>query len=325
MSKFKVDITYANKIDNFEDFFKTNIYTQRKPVVIKGLNVGVATEKWDVSYLSENVKKAPVQIHVCPVPEMDFINKNFLYKTINFDDFLAKAENKVQSNFFICSEEKYYLRSLGEDIRNDAADIRKQFPKLSQDLIIPNLFDESSFFSSIFRISSSGLKLWTHYDVMDNILLQIKGTKKVVFFSPKDALNLYLNGDKSEIIDIKNTDYEKYPKFKCVNRYSCKIYPGDVLFIPALWFHNVTAIDFSISVNVFWKHLNDKMYNKKDIYGNKDLVPAEKAMQSFDKIIKLLEELPIDYKDFYMKRLILKADKAINKWRLDEQVKLNKV
>ena len=318
MAKLKVDIVDVDGIDNFPEFFQSHIYLQRKPTIIKGLNIGDAVEKWSGQYLSESVKNIPVQIHVCPVPALDFLNKNFLYKTIHFDDFLARAEKEVQTDFFISPEEKYYLRSLGEDIRNDPADINKQFPNLSNDLVIPNLFDKERFFSSIFRISSSGMKLWTHYDVMDNMLIQIKGEKEVVFFSPKDALNLYLNGDKSEIIDIENTDFEKFPKFKTVDRYSCKICPGDVLFIPALWFHNVTALNFCVSVNVFWKHLSDKMYNKKDIYGNKDLVPAEKGMQSFDKILKLLEELPSDYKDFYARRLIIKTEKAIEKWNLAE-------
>jgi hypothetical protein len=29
---------------------------------------------------------------------------------------------------------------------------------------------------------------------------------------------------------------------------------------------------FSISVNVFWKHLDASFYGHKDVYGNKDLV-----------------------------------------------------
>ena len=62
--------------------------------------------------------------------------------------------------------EKYYLRSLGEgDPRKTKADIRKDFPELSADVIIPPFFDEDKFFSSVFRISSKGIQLWTHYDV----------------------------------------------------------------------------------------------------------------------------------------------------------------
>jgi len=61
--------------------------------------------------------------------------------------------------------EKYYLRSLGEDSRADVADIRRDFPELSSDVIFPSLFAAECFFSSVLRISSRGVQLWTHYDV----------------------------------------------------------------------------------------------------------------------------------------------------------------
>lgn len=72
----------------------------------------------------------------------------------------------------------------------------------------------------------------------------------------------------------------------------------------ALWFHNVIALDFSIAVNVFWKHLDDQYYEKKDLYGNKDLSIALKAFQSAEKSIKELNTLPNVYREFYFKRII---------------------
>lgn len=47
----------------------------------------------------------------------------------------------------------------------DVADIRKQFPLLEGDIKFPKFFKDEQFFSSVFRISSPGLQLWTHYDV----------------------------------------------------------------------------------------------------------------------------------------------------------------
>lgn len=47
----------------------------------------------------------------------------------------------------------------------DIADISKQFPELAEDIHIPEFFEKDQFFSSVFRISSPGLQLWTHYDV----------------------------------------------------------------------------------------------------------------------------------------------------------------
>ena len=69
----------------------------------------------------------------------------------------------------ILQDEKYYLRSLGEDPRRDIADIRKDFPALADDIIFPDFFNENRYFSSVFRIASKGVRLWTHYDVSELI------------------------------------------------------------------------------------------------------------------------------------------------------------
>ena len=66
---------------------------------------------------------------------------------------------------FIKQTEKYYLRALGDDPRKDVANISIHFPELARDINIPDFFEPSQFFSSVFRMASKGTQLWTHYDV----------------------------------------------------------------------------------------------------------------------------------------------------------------
>ena len=80
---------------------------------------------------------------------------------------------------------------------------------------------------------------------MDNLLIQVIGRKRVVLYSPREATNLYLNGDKSEVLDIDNPDLSRFPKFTEVIPYEGFMEPGDVLFIPAMWFHNVISLEVS--------------------------------------------------------------------------------
>ena len=81
--------------------------------------------------------------------------------------------------------------------------------------------------------------------------------------------NLYPDGDKSAVVDIDNVDEEQFPLFLEAERYEAVLQPGDVLFIPALWYHNMRAEDFGVAVNVFWKELGEEVYDKKDSYGNR--------------------------------------------------------
>ncbi|XP_064308003.1 tRNA wybutosine-synthesizing protein 5 isoform X2 [Phalacrocorax carbo] len=247
--------------------FLREIYPQRKPVVLKAMELGTCTTKWTVDYLSQAEGSKEVKIHVSAVPQMDFLSKNFVYRTLPFDVFVRRAAEVKHKEYFLSEDEKYYLRSVGEDARKDIADIRKQFPILAEDVQIPEYFEKEQFFSSVFRISSAGLQLWTHYDVMDNFLIQVTGKKRVVLYSPRDAPYLYLS---------------------------------------ALWFHNVISEEFGVALNVFWKHLPAESYDKSDTYGNKDPMAASRAIQILDRALKTLEELPEEYRDFYARRMVLR-------------------
>ncbi|XP_059134081.1 tRNA wybutosine-synthesizing protein 5 [Peromyscus eremicus] len=294
--------------------FMEHLYPQRKPLVLEGLDLGSCTSKWTVDYLSQAGGTKEVKVHVAAVPQMDFISKNFVYRTLPFNKLVQRAAEETHEEFFISEDEKYYLRSLGEDPRKDVADIRQQFPSLGGDIKFPIFFEEEQFFSSVFRISSPGLQLWTHYDVMDNFLIQVTGKKRVTLFSPRDAHYLYLSGSKSEVLNIDSPDLDKYPLFAKARRYECSLEAGDALFIPALWFHNVISEEFGVGVNVFWKHLPSECYDKTDTYGNKDPVAASRAVQILDRALKTLAELPEEYRDFYARQMVLRIqDKAYSK------------
>lgn len=303
----KVDVPVFIGVDR--DVFLRDVYPKRRPAVLRGVCLGPCLEKWTTQYLREKGGDMEVKVHVSTVPKMDFLHKNFVYKTLPFNEFVRRAAEKKHFDFFLCEDENYYLRSLGEDVRKEPADLKKQFPILAEDFKIPEFLDPDQFFSSVFRISSCGLQLWTHYDVMDNLLAQVTGTKRVVLYTPEDALHLYMSGDKSEVLDIDYPNLETFPEFVKAKRFECVLQPGDLLFIPALWFHNTLALEFGVGVNVFWRHLAAESYDKKDPYGNKDPVAATRALQALERALHILDELPDEYKDFYGRRMVQRIQK----------------
>nr|CAB3267408.1 tRNA wybutosine-synthesizing protein 5-like [Phallusia mammillata] len=285
-----------------------------QPFVLKGYDIGPCVEKWSVKYLCSEGADKVATAHVSESPNMNFIDKNFSYKKMKFSTLVQRASEQVHEEYFTTPTEYYYFRSLGEDVRKKASNINEQFPALSNDINFPDLITDGHFFSSVLRIASAGMQLWTHYDVMDNFLIQVSGQKRVVLFPPTDALFLYLKGDKSEIVDIDNPDLNKYPLFAKATKFQCILQPGDVLFIPALWFHNVVSLEFGIAVNVFWRELDESYYDAKDVYGNKDLVPAARSMDIVNRALKVLDALPGPYKDFYARKIIAHIeDKALAK------------
>lgn len=57
-------------------------------------------------------------------------------------------------------------------------------------------------------------------------------------------------------------------------------------------------------MNVFWRHLNSDLYDPKDLYGNKDLVPFNRTIGQLAKSLNELEkQIPPVYVDFYVRRI----------------------
>jgi len=112
---------------------------------------------------------------------------------------------------------------------------RKHFPSIANDIKYPPLFSADQFFSSVLRIGSANTQLWTHYDIMDNMLIQVHGTKRLIMFKPSDTDYLYIDGDKSLVNNIEQPDFETYPLVRQATYYTGILQSGDCLFIPGLY------------------------------------------------------------------------------------------
>lgn len=108
-----------------------------------------------------------------------------------------------------------------------------------------------------------------HYDLMDGTLVQLYGVKKVVLFPPSQTANLYpfpiyvhlYRGFKLRCwfsqVYPEHPDLKTFPQFEEALQFKQEVYlqPGEALFIPAGWWHEVTAIGEGMvcSINRFWR------------------------------------------------------------------------
>ncbi|GAU91380.1 hypothetical protein RvY_03643 [Ramazzottius varieornatus] len=292
------------------------ILNLRKPCIIRDCAVGECLTKWKPDYMASTVGHKPVSVHESSSNRLRFLKKNFTYVVLPFAEFIQKASCFSRAGCGDCAGDDcdrryYYYRAVADDVRNTPSDFRRDFPSLSPDFTVPSFLQPEKIFSCVLRCSSADLGLWLHYDVLDNVLVQVRGRKRAILFNPEDAEYLYLSGDKSLIHDPENVDLEEFPLFVKARPYVYQLEPGDVLFIPAFWLHYMISEDFSVAVNIFWYNLPRELYDQKDTYGNKELQPYFRAAQGVDRALKQLEGLPIDIQRFYMRMLRSKIDKAL--------------
>ena len=127
------------------------------------------------------------------------------------------------------------------------------------------------------KMPGTSLNLWVapgnhiaplHYDPLDGTLIQLYGEKRVLLFPPSQIYNLYplslfnylrhglkIRACYSQVYP-ENPDLVKFPKFKKAlsHRYEVILKEGEILFIPAGWWHEITCLGDGVvcSINRFW-------------------------------------------------------------------------
>ena len=282
----------------------------RKPVIITNSNMGQCTKLWTPEYLSQLLKGKEIAIHISPHKNLDFLNKNYKFQNMDFEQVFAKLYDPSFTD-------KIYVRSSGANVRKDVSDIWETYPELTKDFQVPEFCpmaqrSSSQYFSSVFRVSSKETTMWTHYDVMDNILCEISGTKLVTLWEPSEVRHLYANGSTSRVLDVDSPDYRAFPKFAKAKSMQGLLKAGEILYIPAFTFHHVSMLDPCVSINIFWKDLPNEYYEKKDLYGNKDLLLGTKAVKEAETVVQTLQQLPEYYREFYVRRILENIKTSFN-------------
>jgi hypothetical protein len=108
----------------------------------------------------------------------------------------------------------------------------------------------------------------THYDNMDGINCMVAGRKRFTFFPPDQLPNLYIGpldlapgGQPTSLVKLSAPDLERYPRFAqaLAAAETVDVEPGDAVYIPNLWWHNVEALDrVNLSVNYWWLDAPEK-------------------------------------------------------------------
>ena len=148
--------------------------------------------------------------------------------------------------------------------------------------------------------------MWLHYDVMANVLCQVRGRKRLLLYPPSDVSFLGFNpGASSSSMDVFNPDPAARRSMVSTHPYEAILEPGDILFIPPMWVHTAAPTDgMSIAVNIFFRNMQNNSYAAgRDVYGNRDLAAYERGRKDVARIVKSFEDLPADVSGFYLERL----------------------
>lgn len=130
-------------------------------------------------------------------------------------------------------------------------------------------FDAAHPFPLVDRTTGATTRVWlgnatqvaTHFDLSDNFAVVALGKRRFTLFPPDAVSDLYvgplnvtLAGQPVSMVDPLAPDLDRYPGFeRALERAQfAELEPGDVIYIPTLWWHHVAATaPINILVN-YW-------------------------------------------------------------------------
>lgn len=101
-----------------------------------------------------------------------------------------------------------------------------------------------------------------HHDMSNNIACCLVGRRRFALFPPEQIGNLYPGpleptpgGQVVTMTDIDAPDFERFPRLReaLAAGEIAELEPGDALFYPAMWWHQVNALEaFNVMINYWW-------------------------------------------------------------------------
>jgi hypothetical protein len=245
-------LALSDLIDQNEPLVLKSVATDW-PLVRKGLKGPAAV----IDYLTRFDAGRPVVAYVGP-PEIkgrffyneDLTGLNFEAKRVPFADFLSR----IAADLDDLDAPSFYIGS---------TDVG---------LYLPGLGEENGLSSELapFDCHPPSVGIWignrtvasTHFDFSNNIACNIVGRRRFTLFPPDQIDNLYPGpleptpgGQVVSMVDLRNPDLNRFPRFReaLEAAHVAELEPGDLLIYPAMWWHNVEAIDrFNVMINYWW-------------------------------------------------------------------------
>jgi hypothetical protein len=104
-----------------------------------------------------------------------------------------------------------------------------------------------------FWIGPAGTLTPLHCDYDDNVFAQVWGSKRIMLAPPHHDEFLYVREANPVLfgspVDAEAPDFERHPLARRATLLEVVVKPGEMLYVPAGWYHQVHALAFSLSVN----------------------------------------------------------------------------
>jgi len=205
-----------------------------------------AFTKWTPEYLVQKIGHLYVWADISADNQFDFYGEKWKMENVSFEFFSSKCAS-------IQKGKKYYIAA-------------QSIPELEVDVREPSFSLPLSPNSIHMWMGCGGQLTPIHPDPFENLMGVVSGEKDFLIFHPGDREYLYpIQKPKSPVLssridDFENVDLDKFPLFPKARPFRIRVKSGEMLYLPAYWWHQVESEGRNIAVN-FWYNSHSKILN----------------------------------------------------------------
>lgn len=272
------------------DYFRSDYLKTGVPLIIENYLQKLPCSKWNMDYLIKTVGCNNVEVRGRTNQQDYKTGKSYIVRTTTVGEYIDELKTKTK-------------RSLSSYMA--VQNIRRCFPQLQDECVLPK-YIEKIHNGPFLWVAHEGHYEYCHYDPDASMMMMIEGSKQVRMFSCQDLEKLHPNplGSRGKTIqsqidcDALQLDVN-YHQFKDATCYHCQLNQGDMLFIPAFWWHQVTSLTDSVSINTFFGDPGESEYicriTKQPVwpsfrYWLLNIVQQNRKFPSFIRTLERLQE-----------------------------------
>ncbi|KAK7502087.1 hypothetical protein BaRGS_00006839 [Batillaria attramentaria] len=264
-----------------------------EPVILTDTNLVAAGMQWSPQYLAENIGNGLYTVYssktqkflyyddkkVARVPDF---SPPTVHEDMTFQNFLCKVNKRKEGDRWM-----YLQQSLNDTV---GPPIVRDFTTFNWAWISEQQQKNKwgALTSNLLLVGMDGVITPVHYDEQQNFFAQICGFKRFILFDPSMfgclyPYPVYHPHDRQSQVDFDNPDFVRFPRAKELRGRQAILGPGDVLYLPVYWWHQVESVPgrgMTVSVNFWYKSAP----TEKIVY---PLKPQQKVamMRNIEKMI----------------------------------------
>lgn len=279
------------------------LYEERdRPVVIAGGAREIrAVRCWTREYLAEKIGAVEVPFKLSetdahPNFRASEPGRMFAREKAPFAELLrriAEGPPEERARRLFTGDERFLLQRRSGRVARDP-----ELGLLLDDVPIPDVVPAEQLYTIWAWFSGPGVRTWLHYDNngCHNVNVQITGEKECWLFPPSELGKLApfpLGGDNPahncSQIDVDRPDPARFPDFESARCERAEIHAGDLLFIPAFWFHTFRHHgELNSNVNFWYRPVHARPNPVATRQALLDLAAASGLVKSADSAARAL-------------------------------------